>query len=376
MERRGFLRSAVVGAGVVGVGATLTRSAGAVGAGRPVITDVSGGYGPLAGADGNGIELPRGFTSRVIARSGERVAGTGYTWHPAPTGGGVIGDRSGWVYVSDSAVGGAGSVSFDASGVVTGARRVLTGTQENGGGAATPWGTWLCGEKSPLGLVHECDPRRQAATARPALGRFRHASVAVDPDRRCVYLTEDADNGGLYRFVPTTWSDLSTGTLQVLVPTGDTGFDWADVPDAAGISAPVRAQVAGAGVFPRGAGLAYAAGRLWVATRGDNSVRLLDLAGHSFDTAVDTPVGGVGDLTRSTAGELFLAESGGGMALRVLGPDGGVSVFLRVTGQNSSALAGCALAPTGDRLYLSSTHGVGTTGDGGLTYEISGPFRR
>ncbi|MFB9248812.1 hypothetical protein ACFFWE_11280 [Sphaerisporangium melleum] len=57
-------------------------------------------YGPLQAADGNGIQLPAGFTSRVIARSGRQVAG--YTWHWAPDGGACFPDGTGWIYVSNS----------------------------------------------------------------------------------------------------------------------------------------------------------------------------------------------------------------------------------------------------------------------------------
>jgi hypothetical protein len=44
--------------------------------------------GTLQPPDGNGVMLPSGFRSRVVARSGEPpITSPGYTWHPAPDGG-------------------------------------------------------------------------------------------------------------------------------------------------------------------------------------------------------------------------------------------------------------------------------------------------
>ena len=82
MERRNFLRAAIVGAGSVAFGFTLAREALAY----PALPGPSP-YGPLQAADANGIMLPQSFTSRVIARSTQTVAGTSYTWHSAPDGG-------------------------------------------------------------------------------------------------------------------------------------------------------------------------------------------------------------------------------------------------------------------------------------------------
>ncbi|MEW5633231.1 translocation protein TolB, partial [Streptomyces hydrogenans] len=62
----------------------------------------TGPYGALGSADANGIMLPAGFTSRVIARSGQTVPGTSYTWHNAPDGGACYADGTGWIYVSNS----------------------------------------------------------------------------------------------------------------------------------------------------------------------------------------------------------------------------------------------------------------------------------
>ncbi len=44
------------------------------------------GYGPLGPPDENGVRLPEGFRSRVVARGDEVVPGTGYRWHLASDG--------------------------------------------------------------------------------------------------------------------------------------------------------------------------------------------------------------------------------------------------------------------------------------------------
>src|SRR3954466_1773036 len=62
-------------------------------------------YGTLQAADALGIMLPPGFTSRVVAVSGQQVGATGYTWHGAPDGGATFGvPGGGWIYVSNSEI--------------------------------------------------------------------------------------------------------------------------------------------------------------------------------------------------------------------------------------------------------------------------------
>ncbi|GAB3479555.1 alkaline phosphatase PhoX [Amycolatopsis cihanbeyliensis] len=383
MRRRNFLRAATIGVGVAAFGNTLTPSAMAA----PAQNGPSP-YGPLQPADGNGIRLPDGFTSRVIARSGERVAG--YTWHEAPDGGAVFADGSGWIYVSNSEVyfgGGAGAVRFDASGNITGAYRILNGTRVNCAGGAMPWNTWLSCEEIDRGYVYETDPwgPASAAVRRPAMGRFKHEAAAADPVRKVVYMTEDVSDGRFYRFIPDTWGDLSAGTLQVLVADGGTsgGFGWATVPDPDGSPTATRHQVPGSKSFDGGEGLHYANDTAWFTTKGDNRVWQLDLAGGTYELAYDDslvdpgspPLSGVDNVTGSGFGDLYVAEDGGNMEICVITPDDIVAPFLRVTGQGSSEITGPAFTPAGDRLYFSSQRGTSGSSSGGITYEVTGPFR-
>ena len=216
VDRRSFLRSSALAVGVTTLGPSFWERAYAAQA-----TPGAGPYGGLLAPDANGVMLPAGFASRVLATTGALVTGTAYAWHPAPDGGAVFPQPDGgWVYTSNSEVplgGGAGALRFTSAGDVTDAYRILAGTSLNCAGGPTPWGTWLSGEEHPLGLVHECSVTSTApGRALPALGTFTHEAVTVDARRGHLYLTEDASDGRFYRFTPTAYPDLTAGRLEVL----------------------------------------------------------------------------------------------------------------------------------------------------------------
>ncbi|MEV0081327.1 alkaline phosphatase PhoX [Saccharopolyspora sp. NPDC050642] len=380
MERRTFLRAAVAGGTTVAFGFSVTREAIAY----PAQTGPSP-YGPLQAGDANGIQLPANFTSRVIARSTQKVAGTGHTWHGAPDGGACFADGTGWIYVSNAELGsGAGGVSavrFDGNANITAAYPILAGTRQNCSGGATPWNTWLSCEETDLGYVFETDPwGANTAVRRDAMGRFKHEAAAADPDRRVVYLTEDEPDGNFYRFAPTTWGDLSAGTLQVLVDAGG-ALSWVDVPDPDGSPTRTRRQVAGAKVFNGGEGAYYRNGTCFFTTKGDNRVWAYDAVNNALAIAYDDnltgnpPLTGVDNITGAPAGDLYVAEDGGNMEICIITPDDVVAPFLRVNGQSASELCGVAFNPAGNRLYFSSQRGASGASSGGITYEVTGPFR-
>jgi secreted PhoX family phosphatase len=375
----------VVGAGVTAFGNRLSGSALAA----PAQNGPSP-YGPLQAADANGIRLPAGFTSRVIARSGRQVASTGYTWHNAPDGGAVFADGTGWIYVSNSEItpgGGASAVRFDSNANITGAYRILANTRQNCAGGKTPWDTWLSCEETDLGFVYECSPQGPASAAvqRPAMGKFKHEAAAADPVRKAVYLTEDVSDGCFYRFVPTTWGNLSAGTLQVLVAGSATSgsFTWANVPDPDGSPTATRNQVSGAKRFSSGEGLHYANDTAWFTTKGDNRVWQLNLTNSTYELAYDdslvspgsAPLTGVDNVTGTSSGDLFVAEDGGNMEICIITPNDIVAPFLRVNSQPFSEICGPAFTPAGNRLYFSSQRGTTGLSSGGITYEVTGPFR-
>ncbi len=380
MERRNFLRTAVVGGTSVALGFTLPESALAY----PAQTGPSP-YGSLQSADSNGIQLPAGFSSRVIARSSQTVSGTSHLWHGAPDGGACFADGAGWIYVSNAELGaGAGGVSavkFNSSAQIVDAYPILSGTRANCAGGATPWDTWLSCEEVDRGYVYETDPwGDQAAIRRDAMGQFKHEAAAADPDRHVIYLTEDESDGCFYRFIPTTWGDLSSGTLQVLREVSG-ALSWANVPDPGGSSTRTRNQVSGAKRFNGGEGAYHRDGTCFFTTKGDNRVWAYDAAANTIAIAYDDnltsspPLTGVDNITGATVGDLYVAEDGGNMEICVITPDDVVAVFARVTGQSASELCGVAFNPAGNRLYFSSQRGPSGSSSGGITYEISGPFR-
>ncbi|WP_284116961.1 alkaline phosphatase PhoX [Streptomyces fragilis] len=384
MERRNLLRAAVLGGTAAAFGGTLWRGAAHAAPAQPG----AGPYGALGAADANGIRLPSGFTSRVIARSRQKVSGTNYTWHDAPDGGACYADGSGWIYVSNSEIsstGGAGAVRFSSSGTVTGAYRILSNTNVNCAGGKTPWNTWLSCEEVDRGYVYETDPWGvKAAVRRDAMGRFKHEAAACDPQRGVIYLTEDVSDGAFYRFRPTTWGDLSSGTLEVMVGSSATSgsVTWARVPDPTGATA-TRNQVSGTKRFNGGEGCYYANGTCWFTTKGDNRVWAYDAAAQTISLAYDdslvtsgtAPLTGVDNVTGTASGDLYVAEDGGNLEICVIPPAGVVAPFLRVEGQSASEITGPAFSPDGRRLYFSSQRGTSGSSSGGITYEVTGPFR-
>lgn len=117
----------------------------------------------------------------------------------------------------------------------------LAGTIRNCAGGPTPWNSWLSCEETfegkegginelKHGYVFEVPVTKAAKLAEPlplkAMGRFNHEAVAVDPDSGFVYLTEDRSDGLIYRFIPNEKRNLRAGgKLQALCIRDKKSFD-------------------------------------------------------------------------------------------------------------------------------------------------------
>jgi hypothetical protein len=397
-SRREFLKASLLSCGLVSIGAP-----GALGGGLPAVPanlNAQGGMtrvvgpervGALLPADANGLRLPSGFASRVLARSRQPVAGSdGYIWHDAPDGGATFPTANGWIYVSNcersSPNGGASALRFDSSGDVIGAYSICSGSARNCAGGPTPWGTWLTCEEVDLGRVIECDPTgARAPIVRNALGWFQHEAAAVDPATGDVYLTEDERDGGFYRFRPNAFGDLSAGVLEIALLSGRRSpyaVSWNAVaapnPTAGGTR--TRKQVRKSFRFNGGEGAWHHQGVIYMTTKGDNRVWAFDIARAEISIIYDdatsaTPVlTGVDNVTVSQNGSVYVAEDGGDMQICVIGADRSVAPIVMIEGHSSSEVTGVAFSPDGARLYFSSQSGATGAADGGVTYEVTGPF--
>ena len=272
-------------------------------------------YGPLVKDPAGMLDLPRGFSYRLLSSLGNAMSDGGtvpdkadgmgcfdlgngeialvrnHELVPADKAGGPIakgfGTRNGEIVP-----GGTTNIVLDAATLqVKREFRTLGGTIRNCSGGVTPWNSWLTCEESPTGpgqrygeglarnhgWVFEV-PANATGLVDPvpltAMGRFNHEAACVDPATGIVYLTEDRGDGVLYRFLPTKRGDLRAGgRLQAMVIDGlaDTrNWDAATMPvrqlfeaswiDLDNVEAPeddlrTRAAAKGAAVVARGEGI-------------------------------------------------------------------------------------------------------------------------
>ena len=404
--RRQLLREGLVGLGILAAGPVLAGCApggsddgsevdvSAVSqAGGSVAASSIEQIGPLAPPDANGLRLPDGFSSRIVARSSQQpVSASGYLWHAAPDGGATYATSDGgWIYVSNSEVfsrGGVGALRFSPDGTIVDAYPILQNTSRNCAGGATPWQTWLSCEEVTRGGVFECDPfGRDSAVHRPALGAFKHEAAAVDPATQVIYLTEDETDGRLYRYVPDGTlgngrPDLDRGVLEVArVTGGETGaVVWHRVHDPSATAQSTRYQVPASTPFRGGEGIDHFDGVIYFATKGDDRVWAYDLARSELDLVYDRSdfanpqLTGVDNVVVSPAGDVLVAEDGGDLEIVALTPSGAIVPVIQIVGHDGSEVTGPAFDPSGTRLYFSSQRGSTGSSSDGVTFEVTGPF--
>ena len=392
IRRREFLISAGAGVGALALGPLRwERALAAAAEAQPG----PGPYGALLDPDANGVRLPAGFSSRVIARANTPVGRRAYPFPIFPDGATTFATPDGgWILAVNSEVPGAGggvsAIRFRSDGAIDDAYRILANTSTNCSGGRTPWGTWLSGEEIEQGYMWECDPTGATdGIRRDALGRFKHEAACVDPVEGRVYLTEDLGDGGFYRFTPTAYPDLSTGTLEIATVRADNGVSWTAVPDPGSQEIATRDQVSGSTAFARGEGIWYDAGIVYVATTSDETIHAYDIASRSISIlyrqadTTGSPLQGVDNITVSRSGDLFVCEDSydndpDAMDICMISREGEVARFAKLTGPEhflpgaaESEVTGVCFDPSGERMYFSSQRGAGL----GILYEVTGPFR-
>jgi len=279
ISRRHFFRTAgTVALGFYGLRSLLNNSAPSqAAAARPT------GYGALLPDSAKLLDLPEGFSYRVISRLGDRMddgllvpgradgmaafAGPGgktllirnHEIDPDNMAEGPFGPRNellsrvapSLLYDNGKrqapGLGGTTTLVYDTKvGKLERQFLSLAGTHRNCAGGPTPWNSWISCEETVTraGGTNEQDHGYNfevpaAMTARPvspvplkAMGRFNHEAVAVDPRSGVVYQTEDRNDGLIYRFIPRTPERLADGgRLQALQVKGVPGLDsrnWND----------------------------------------------------------------------------------------------------------------------------------------------------
>ena len=321
-------------------------------------------------------------------------------------------------------------IAFDAKGIPRVARDFvsLSGTSTNCAGGITPAQSWLTCEETTAGTpefganhgyVFEVPAAANGpvdAVPLTALGRFTHEAACTDPRSGIVYETEDADDSGVYRFVPTRKGNLESGRLQMLKVTGTDRYDtrtgqtmgralpveWVDItePDPAGGGKAVyeEGSAAGGAVFRRTEGGFFGDGSWYfTATDGGDAQQgqvwsyrprgasggTLSLVFESPDPATlsfpdnlsVTPRGGIvvcEDTSRTLPGRPRADQH-----LKGLTKDGVIFDFA-LNAVDSSEWAGVCWSPDGKYLFANSQGGTFRSDDPVLnrTYAIWGPWRR
>jgi secreted PhoX family phosphatase len=279
--------------------------------------------GPLE--PGPVLDLPRGFRAVVVQAAGKDTLDDGRPvpgfldgmacfqgdhgeWvllrnheigpaHPGPPRPKVLTPRDGDTLVDPAMRGGVSRVRVDPSALrrslagdtsarpVLGSTMALFGTDTNCSGGVVAGGWVSCEESDRPGHGYAFHvPATEGARTRklPSWGRFKREAVALAADG-AVYMTEDHEQGLLYRFLPEDRArPLDEGVLEALVvrdlrstakltpgsalrKAEGVTVEWVRVPDPLAESRPCREQCPEATTFSRLEGIVWDGSSLWLA---------------------------------------------------------------------------------------------------------------
>jgi uncharacterized protein len=295
----------------------------------------------------------------------------------------------------------------------------LAGTERNCAGGPTPRNTWISCEETVVkagagrardhGYCFEVAASAEIGLVEPVplreMGRFMHEACATDPATGIVYLTEDRQDGLLYRFVPTDREVLSRGGVlealavrdragldtrswgeRTIEPGQRVGLEWITLDE---VGSPLddlryRGFERGAARFARGEGMWYGRGGVYFVCTSGGAAKMgqvwkltRDAAGGELELFIECehpgPMENPDNITVSPWGDLILCEdeasfrADGVQRLYGVTPEGEVYVLGR-NRLNRSEFAGATFSPDGTTLFVNIQRP-------GMTLAIVGPWR-